>query len=93
MFITSIFEKSDECSIVKFDSNWAYSRVGGSLTNVVGWTSTSFYFIGSSIKSKPKMDFSTPCQIHQLNHVVLCINNFCNAEVSAHHIMCKLFCV
>ena len=39
----------------------------------VCWSLTSFPYIGYSCKSKPKMDFSTPCQTHQLGHdVVLC---------------------
>ena len=56
MFTTSTTENSKGCwcSIVKFDSNWAYSQARGSLIIDVGWSSTSFPFIGSSFKFKSK---------------------------------------
>ena len=76
MLITSTTWNFEGCSIAKFDNNWAYSWAWGSLTIGIGRSFTSFSSIGSSFKSKPHMDFSTPCQIYQLNHVVLCINIF-----------------
>ena len=47
----------EECSIVEFNSNWAYSWAWGSLNILVGRSSTSFPFIGSSFKFKPKWTF------------------------------------
>ena len=49
MFIPSFFSR-----MIKFYSNWAYSWAWGSLTIGVSWSSTSFPYIGSSFKFKPK---------------------------------------
>ena len=54
MLITCATINSEEWSIAKLDSNWAYSRAWDSLIIDVGRSSTSFPFIGSSFKSKPK---------------------------------------
>ena len=75
MFVTSTTKNSAWCSTTKFDSNRAYS-----------WASTSFDYwcwlvihiipLGwLFIQPQTRMDFSTPCRSHQLNHILPCINN------------------
>ena len=53
----------------------------GSFIIDVGWSFTSFPFIGSLFKSKPKWIFLPPCQIYRLSHVVLCFNNFFSCQL------------
>ena len=72
MFITSTTEIYGGCSTIKF---WYHSGIFTCLTIRVGRSSISFPPIGPIVQLWTQMIFSTPCQIHQLNHVVICINN------------------
>ena len=76
MFITSTTRNSKDWSIAKFESNWAYSWARGSIIIGVGWSSTSIPSVDSLFKSTHRWTSLSPCQIHQLSRVVLCINNF-----------------
>ena len=74
MFITSIIENSE--GMLRFGSNWTYTW--GSLRKLVIHIIPLHCLF---IHIKTQMNYSTPCQMHQLNHVLLCINNFLSCQL------------
>ena len=78
-FTASTIENFRGCSIAKLDSNWAYSRAWGGKLDYWCWLVIPLHWLFIQILTQ--MGFSTPCQIHQLNHVVVYINNFLSCQL------------
>ena len=72
--------KLQRMSTTKFGSNWAYSRAWPSLTIGVWMVIHIVPLRWLLIQLQTHMEFSTPCQSHRLNYVVLCINYLFSAN-------------
>ena len=85
MLITFVIENFEECFTVNVTIIGHIHGLEEAWLLVLGWSSTSFPSNWLFIQISTQMNFSIPCQIHQLNHAF-------NTSFPSHHSRLNLGC-